>query len=363
MGLVVAYTSAAPAPSGAQVDAYVDLAVTPFPIAPINLYGDGTEVGDPGPVLTFAWTILEKPAGSAVRFQDTGNDNSTLQNPVLLDVDTWENVVVFLVVTNTNTGNSSEADYYAAPTTARVHVRVQSANTGLEKLAYLELNWRDKYHDLVAAVDGFVAGAGVIPPPYPNLIGGGYAYDGPTLLHKHMGEDVDVARTTTRGTALLSDAPVDPNNPVALNRDCVVLSAQVAGFRDATGIHPWQVGENLDAAGNPAPLVVFEVPDDDMDLEEFYIHMQDGGSHTDYTFEIWRGSAADWVGGTMAAIAGFTVTDGPASPNGPLVLEKPAGVHLETLSAGTYIGVMCTQAPVAAWGGGMTVTIPLRRKV
>src|SRR3972149_5058241 len=363
MGLVVAYTSAAAGPIAAQVDWIIDLAATPFPVANVQLFGDGTEVGDPGPVLTFAWTILEKPVGSAVRFLDTGTANSTLQDPVLVDVDTWENIVVFLVVTNTNTGNSSEADYYAAPTTARVHVRLLGTNSGLEKLAYLELNWKSPYHELVAAIDSVIAAGVVIPPELLQLVSGGYAGFAPTdPPHKHHGSDIDVATTAALGVVLLSDPPVDPLNPVVLNRETLPMTAQIAGFRDITGIHPWPVGVNIDAAGNPAPLCLFELPSD-CELDEFHIHMQDGGAHGNYTTDLYIGTRAQWLAGTQAAITNYTGTPAAANPNDALFLSLAVGAFpTVALTAREYLGLICSAARPGL-GGGMTANIPLRRTV
>lgn len=359
---IIAYASSQPNPLVSQVDKVIDLALEPLG-GNVQLYGAGQEDGSPTlPAgFTYLWTIVSKPTGSLVQFQDSSSNTSTLQNPILKNVDVWGNYLVFLQATNPATGHSSTSSYLTSDAVkARTVVRLKSQYASIQKPAAYEWSWHGVVGVWADVIENLKSATLVLPASVLQLIGGGYAFLG-TLLHKHYGTDVDKATTTTRGTIGVSDTPIDANNPVALNRDVIPLTCQVTGFRDGGGIHLWRVGINQDSTGLLAhfPLCLFEIPDDCF-LEEFHIHMQDGGEHGDYAFGIYAGAASDWAAGTQALVTGFTITGGTVTPNEQLFLSKSATAV--SVSKGRWLGVVCTGVPTTL-GGGMTVNIPLRRKV
>jgi hypothetical protein len=152
---VTAYTSAAAGPTASQVDKTYDLASVSLPQATLQLYGGGVDSLDGGAVWTYAWTLLQKPAGSAASLI-----SGTVQNPVLQNVDVYGNYRLMLVVTNTNSGAHSETDPLKAPNTAFVQVRCLGANAGLQKPAAGERNWQDLWRQVVQAIEDLAGTAG-----------------------------------------------------------------------------------------------------------------------------------------------------------------------------------------------------------
>lgn len=366
---IVAYTSAAINPTIAQVDASVDLSVPGALPATVDLYGGVVDSLDPVPTPTWAWSILEKPAGSAVRFADTGLDTSTLQNPQLIDVDIWENVRVMLVVTNTDNGAVSEANRFLAPNTAFVHVRVLGAASGLQKLAYGERNHKVPWHEVVDAMETLAATGGVLDPALLQLISGGYAELPPgTVLHKHKGPDVDVAVFgVDQGTVKLSDAPVDPLNPKALTVDYHPMTVLVSSTPTTSGRS--DTIEVADTAVGAAkyPHALFHVRAACV-LEALSIHFADFGDLANvYTFEVWYGPAADWYSGAaLTQHAAFNLSLGPAAAaNATFGASTPSSTL--SLPAGHIVGLFVATAPSSFLGArpgtDMTVTAHLYRKV
>lgn len=364
---LVAYTSAAILPLIAQSDAVIDMAVTALPTT-ANLYGDGLDSLDPVPTLTFAWTILEKPAGSAVNFVDTGTDSSTLQNPVLQDIDTWENIRVMLVVTNLDNGAVSEADRFLAPDTAFVHVRLQSVTAGLQKPAYGERNHKEPWHEVVAAMEALATGGVVIPPEIWQLVSGGYAeYPVATVLHKHFGTDINVATQAVQGVVLLSDAPVAPLAPKALNVDYHPMSVQVSGTPTALG---WVTGIEEAVAGvggTKYPHALFQIKDP-CTMRGFSVDFADFGDMANsYDFEVYYGPRADWyAGAALSQFAAYDLTVGPAAADNSVLGDISADTEL-SLAAGYMVGIYVASGPSSfvgdRTGNAMTVTAHLYRKV
>lgn len=131
---VVAYASAAPSPIPSRQDAF--LQQQNLPIASVSLYGAGVDTANPGASFSYSWFILKKPTGSTAAL-----NSSSLQNPTLQNVDIWGNYRLFLVVTNTTTGVSSETDPVVAPASAFVQARVRSTTLQIEKPAAGERDW------------------------------------------------------------------------------------------------------------------------------------------------------------------------------------------------------------------------------
>jgi len=146
--MIIAYASGAANPVQSQVDFIVDLQGGDTLPTTAQLYGGGTDSSDPSAVFTFSWSIIHRPSTS-----NAALDDAVLQNPTLGAVDVWGNYLLFLIVTNTATGQTSEIDPLAAPQSAFVSVRVQSLELGLEKPAAGEREWYDKAHQWVDTIE------------------------------------------------------------------------------------------------------------------------------------------------------------------------------------------------------------------
>lgn len=146
--MIIAYASSNSNPLSTLEDFEIDLQGGDTLPQNVNLYGAGTDSEDGSPNFTFSWTLLKKPSTATSTLSD-----SALQNPVLNDVDVFGNYRLFLIITNTNTGQTSETDPVLAPNSAFVHVRVKSLELGLQKIAGGERNWDSLAHEWVDAIE------------------------------------------------------------------------------------------------------------------------------------------------------------------------------------------------------------------
>ena len=146
--MIIAYASGAVNPTQSQVDYIIDLQGGDTLPANAQLYGGGVDSSNPSASFTFSWSLLRKPAGSTASLSD-----NALQNPLLGSVDVWGNYLLFLIVTNSATGETSQTDPIKAPPSAFLSVRVQSLELGLEKPSAGERDWASKAHEWVDAIE------------------------------------------------------------------------------------------------------------------------------------------------------------------------------------------------------------------
>jgi hypothetical protein len=150
--MIITYTSSQVNPIANQADKIIDLAQVSLPQTGIQLYGAAQDSSHPSASFFYSWS-LSKPEGSSASLS-----SETIQNPILNNIDTWGNYRLFLIATNTSTGETSQSDAVLAPQTAFVHVRVKSESKGLEKPCVGERNWHNTYHDLIDSVENATGG-------------------------------------------------------------------------------------------------------------------------------------------------------------------------------------------------------------
>lgn len=120
--------------------------VLPFASLPADapLYASAVDSADAGATFGFTWFLLRKPTGSSAALSANNVSNPTLNN-----IDEWGNYRLFLVATNTATGESSETDPLLAPSSAFTHIRVTSQALGLQKPAAGERDWMSVAYEWV----------------------------------------------------------------------------------------------------------------------------------------------------------------------------------------------------------------------
>lgn len=146
--MLIAYASGAANPVSSQSDYIVNLNGGDTLPTTAGLFGGGADSNDPSAVFSFSWSVLRRPPTSNAALSD-----SAVQNPTLGAVDVWGNYLLFLIVTNQATGETSETDPIAAPSTAFVSVRVQSLELGLEKPSAGERDWNSRAWAWVDAIE------------------------------------------------------------------------------------------------------------------------------------------------------------------------------------------------------------------
>lgn len=144
--MIIAYASANVDPTVSQ-----DLVLNQesLPYSPQVVYGEGNDTDNPAATFTYAWSIVSDIGESGINIT-----NTTAQNPTVASIDTWGNYRLFLVVTNTATGETSESDPLLAPDSAFMVIRVKSAQLDLEKPASGERNWFSAAYDWVEQLEG-----------------------------------------------------------------------------------------------------------------------------------------------------------------------------------------------------------------
>lgn len=147
--MIITYTSSQSNPVASQHDKIIDLASVSLPQTNIQLYGQAQDSNHPSASFLYSWS-LSKPSGSSATLSST-----TIQNPILNNVDIWGNYRLFLIATNTSTGETSQSDAIIAPQSSFVHIRVLSENKGLQKPSTGEKNWSSIYNTLVDEVEHF----------------------------------------------------------------------------------------------------------------------------------------------------------------------------------------------------------------
>jgi hypothetical protein len=297
----------------------------------VQLYGDVVDTTNPGGPFSYAWTIIDAPAGSGATLS-----SSTSQTPLLQNVDTWGNIQLGLVVTNTASAQSSEGNPLLQPNAARITVKVTSTARGLEKPATGQRDWDAAYRAVVEAVN---TGSAFVPhtihdhtdatsttgPRTNALTGGGYAtnpvIDGTnptTTLHKHVGAQVDAATTGARGVVTLAESAVDPAVPKVSPRDRVVFSAQT----DVSYLAQGPANVILPHANGFQAHLYFTAPEA-LVLTGMWVGLDDGGeSSVNYELKLYTGTQANFTARTLAQaqIGGTDVelVGAPATDNAPL---------------------------------------------
>ena len=143
--MITAYASANTNPTQSQADK--TLAQSALTTSTI-LYGGAVDSEDGSASFSFSWSIVGAPSGHGASLV-----NSAIQNPTLQTIDTWGNYRLFLIATNTSTGQTSEDDPVRAPNSAFVTVRVNSTNRTLQKPAKTERDWHTHAHAWVSAIE------------------------------------------------------------------------------------------------------------------------------------------------------------------------------------------------------------------
>lgn len=388
---IVAYASGAqnlpnespPASYTEAHDPVLELANTNLPVD-VNLYGNAVDSNDANAVFTYSWSILSQTHQSPLV---SLSGNGAVQNPTLEQVNTWGNIRCFLVVTNNNSGETSQTDPLRAPDSAFVTVRLKSPSATIQKIASGERNWHNDADDWVQAIEDLAAGNQGLPPhtisdhtdvvdatgeDLEALTSGGYANDpdvaNPNVngaLHIHHGDQVDTATRNTRGTVTI-EAAAGPAR--AINIERLVLTASISHVRLQNGqiiprIAPADLRPDENAVHSDN-IATWALQDSSLTLAEFHVTLADGGSAVpthDYVFDLCVGDANDFVNNGMQRL-NINLTGRPANDHEPLILSDNPGA---ALVKGSLLGLLCTEGPrkdANEMGAGLTATIVLHRE-
>jgi len=137
MALPIANAGAAPS----------DYPFSSLPIASVGLAGSGTPGTGATTITAYAWTMIDKPPGSAAALSATN-----VSNPNVLNIDSDGTVFLFLRVTD-DLGQMSEGDPTKAPDSAFIALSVENELLELVKPAIGQRNWAQRIWDFVDACE------------------------------------------------------------------------------------------------------------------------------------------------------------------------------------------------------------------
>lgn len=380
---VIAYASANSSPvANPSVDVEVDLSTVALPQT-AQIYGGAYDTLNPSNLSwSWSWTIIDTDASTPATLS-----SNTVQNPTTT-VSTWRNALIFLIVTNTNTSESSETDPTLAPDSAFVVARVLSSNAGIQKFAAGERNWTGDVHEWAQAIEDEAAAP--IPPhdiidhadvttatgaELDVLVSGGYAeLPASNALHTHKGIHVDVATPLSFGVVTLEEAADVPASPRVITHERIVLQGRAEVSRVAAsgltlGILPrnYPAGDLIASGG---PLCIWKI-EETLSIVGLSIILNDGGSAsaaTAYRFALVRGASQSAVETlTWSTLPGLATPVGsPPSDHAPLVLSATPGTA-PTAPAGQYLALLCLAAPKVSegdqYGSGLSCQVFTRRAV
>lgn len=323
--------------------------------------GVASTPGTGGAAITgWAWTLLDKPVGSAAALADAAT-----MTPTLNGIDTWGNYRLGLIVTD-NLGAVSESNVLLAPDSAFVTFRVTAATTGLQKPAIGERNTGLLERAETQAVENVqkqlnntgvadladVSEATSTGPHLDHLMDGGYAtqdgLEGGTALHVHPAGDIGPATTTVLGGVKLSDAPLDAANPVAVTTERFTICGNTEPTVKV--VAPAGTLEILTWCG-PDPAV-----ESGFSILGMSMSMRDGGTIAGlgYRFKLYNMAT-----GVEVADTGVIV---PGADNAKIKKSVALGAPLVVASEFQF-GVRVAQAPAGApdQGVGLSIVLWCRR--
>ena len=208
---IIAYASAESDPIEYPLqDPVVDLSTASLP-ASVTVYGAAVDSSNPSATFSWQWTLLDPASGPVL-------SSTTTQNITISNIDSWRNIRLHLVATNTATGLTSESNVLLAPSSSFVEVRVLSEYAGIQKVAKGSRAWQEAMYTWANAIED-ARGAETLAlgdlsdvstatgPLVHTLVGGGSAVNGSGgALHTHTGAHVANATTSATGVVRLAEA-------------------------------------------------------------------------------------------------------------------------------------------------------------
>lgn len=365
-------------------DVKIDLATDPIgSLLPQNVYADAVDPADPTPAWDWQWYVVSSARGGETLVDAT-------QANAQVKLTEWGNVLLFVVATNTNTGQTSETDPYKAPTQSFVKIRMFGAASGVEIFAagerdywFAQSKWADEIERLaenttILNLADLLDVNTTTGAQLDRLADGSYAVDGllgVSPMHRHRGSHVDAATDALVGVSKLAFAPVDVASPRVLNRQKITLTGSVETYLNSAG--NWALGvarpDQTLAPNVRDECLLWRVPawilqvgvSGQCYVERWSISMNDGGGPAGgvktYQFALRAGNTADAEANNLAVVPNSSTLSGlPSVDRGPLILNEDLGPN-SPVAPGDWIGIRIQGEPdVLGHGLTASVTIVMR---
>jgi hypothetical protein len=367
---IIAYASAESDPIEYPLqDPVVDLSTASLP-ASVTVYGAAVDSSNPSATFSWQWTLLDPASGPVL-------SSTTTQNITISNIDSWRNIRLHLVATNTATGLTSESNVLLAPSSSFVEVRVLSEYAGIQKVAKGSRAWQEAMYTWANAIEG-ARGAETLAlgdlsdvsvatgPLVDTLVGGGSAVNGSGgALHTHTGAHVANATTSATGVVRLAEAYQGAGAPMALTQERVTYTGctDLSVNDSKTGVVFRYI--RTQSAGAPSeilPHLAFYAQEE-VYVTGVHVVLLDGGTVSgaaQYTFDLVQGNAAALAGAALVPL-GLELEGTISTNHAPLVIN--ADFSPIKISAGKWFGLGVLASPTleADCGHGLQVTIHARR--
>jgi len=302
-----------------------------------SVFGSAVDSADPSASFTFSWSILLPRSG-----QTASLSSSTAQNPTLQNVsDTWGDVRLFLVATNTATAETSDTDPRTAPASAFCTLQIESAARSLRLPAIGSRDWYTALDTITATLDTLTINNGI---DTATVNGSGELIltldDGSTL---NAGSVIGPAGADGADGVDGADGADGAPGP---SIRWLQYSGHVTHWYDLAGT-------TLNADFNPTKVEVvfgpFAAPVA-MTIEHISVAARNAGTNANSaSFNIFTCSAANWKLDTLTSNAQTATITSPAnaSPSSATLVFSPR----PTLSQGELFGVQMSVPTLSAMHG------------
>lgn len=332
-----------------------------LPTSGVNIYADAVDSADPSAAFSFAWSILHPRTGQTASIPAPASASTTLDNIAAV----WGDVRLFVVATNTSTGESSEADPRLAPASAFATLHIESESKALTLPAIGSREWWRSFDGLAQAVEDLeltdqaldsatINGAGdlILTLNDGTTINAGQARgadgadgaDGSYIVSASVNGSGELLLTMSDGSTI--NAGTIPDNDTKRH---IYSTGTISHYFDGT----------LHSGLNPNKRVWIAGPwiaHTDITLNLASITLYDGGPlNNQITFDITLTTAAAYAlsGNTPpSAAASFTVTQ----PTAAEPLSATSSQLNLTVTTGTLFG-LCMSAPSQGAAQGLNVNI------
>jgi len=122
-----------------------------------GVFGGAVDSADPSASFSFSWSVLLPRTGQTASLSSAAVQDPTLQNVN----DTWGDVRLFLVATNTATAETSDSDPRTAPASAFCTLQIESAARSLRLPAIGSRDWYTALDAITSTLDTLTINNGI----------------------------------------------------------------------------------------------------------------------------------------------------------------------------------------------------------
>ena len=332
------------------------VAYSSLPLNGLQLFGEAVDSSNPSASFSWSWSVLNNRTGQTATIGTVNTQNTTLDNISAQ----WGDVRVFLVATNTATGETSENNPLLAPDTSQCFLHVQSINKQLTRPALGSRNWYVSLDNALQALEDITEPQGGIQSATVNGAGDLILtlQDNSTI---NAGGVVGANGTNGTNGISVSSASINASNELILTMsdsstiNAGTLPANTAQKHTFSGtVHSLNTNAGSTATGlHPVKEEVVWggfVGSQAYDCLTLAITAKDAGSATNSAdFYLFSMSTTDWNNGSSPSSfhlgSALTITQGAVDN---LPKTQIANLSAHSIASGQVFGVSMTASTNSA---------------